>query len=75
MIIKKCLKAYLPGEDHVDPDDLLVSVRVEVRLHLPLVDDVLAEVFRPLVYQLDGVELREDVVGPGDVVVQAAVLR
>ena len=51
-----------------------MSVRVEIRAHLPLVDDVLPELLLPLVYQLYGIELGENVVRPGDVVVQTTVL-
>ena len=51
-----------------------MGVRVEIRLDLPLFDDVLPELLLTLVHQLHRIELGENVVRPGDVVVQAAVL-
>ena len=65
----------VPGKNHGDLHDSLVGVRVEIRLDLPLFDDVLPELLLPLVYQLHRIELGETVVRTRDVVVKLAVLR
>ena len=62
------------GENHGDPHYSLVSVRVEIGIHFPLVDDVLTKLLLAFVQQLYRIELSENVVRPRDVVVQPAVL-
>ena len=54
----------LPRKDHVDSDHFLVSVGVEVRHLLPLVNDVLTKVLWTLVNQILRIKASEDVVCP-----------
>ena len=68
------MQVYFPGENHRNLDDFLVSVRVELGVHLPLVDDILTKLPLAFVHQLHWIKLGENVVSPRDVVVQAAVL-
>ena len=69
-----CCLNYFPGENHRDLDDSLVSVRVEIGTHFPLLDDILTKLLLAFVHQLHGIELGENVVSPRDVVVKPAVL-
>ena len=59
-----CCLNYFPGENHRDLDDSLVSVGVEIGVHLPLVDDILAKLLLTFIHQLHWVELCEEVVQP-----------
>ena len=61
-------------EDHGDPHDFLVSVRVEIRVHFPLFDDILTKLLLTFVQQFYRIEFSENVVRTRDVVVQSTVL-
>ena len=69
------MQVYFPGENHRNLDDFLVSVRVELGVHLPLVDDILTKLPLAFVNQLHSIELGETVVRTRDVVVQSTVLQ
>ena len=63
------------GKDHGDPDNFLVSVRVEIRTYLPMFDDILTKLLLASVYQFHRIEVSEAIVRSRDVVVKAAVLQ
>ena len=62
VIFSQWLFLILPRKDHVDPDHFLVSVRVEIRHLLPLINDVLTEFLGTLVNQILRIKASEDVV-------------
>ena len=69
-----CCLNYFPGENHRDLDDSLVSVRVEIGTHFPLLDDILTKLLLAFVYEFHRIELCQTVISTRDVVVQPTVL-